>query len=192
MRDARFQARLEEEWKNRRKTNPRYSLRAFASFLGTDHSTLSQILRGTRRIPITRLRSWAKKLDIDEAHTAVYIAAEHSPDAPTIERQNQLRHWTAEAMAVANEPAHWHIVRMSRMPDFRADCRWIAQRIGVSVDEVNMALSRLLRLRLLEVRASGEWKELTGLRRLTEREFRRLALERVRQKAAEARVKLLM
>lgn len=192
MREAGFVARLQEEWKTRRKNNPRYSLRAFASFLGTDHSTLSQILRGARRIPVARLRSWAAKLGMDAAQAAVYVAAEHAPDAQTIERQNQLRHWTAEAMAVANEPAHWHIVRLSRAPEFRPDCRWIADQIGVSVDAVNMALSRLLRLRLLEVIASGEWKDLTGLRKLTEREFRKLALARVRQKAAEARLKLVI
>jgi hypothetical protein len=43
--------------------NARYSLPAFAAFLGTDHSTLQQILRGTRRAP------------------AGYIAKEHVPDA---------------------------------------------------------------------------------------------------------------
>jgi transcriptional regulator with XRE-family HTH domain len=192
MREAGFVARLQEEWETRRKKNPRYSLRAFASFLGTDHSTLSQILRGARRIPVARLRSWARKLGIDAAQAAVYVAAEHAPDARTVERQNQLRHWTAEALAVANEPAHWHIVRLSRTPEFRPDCRWIADQIGGSVDAVNMALSRLLRLRLLQVIASGEWKDLTGLRKLTEREFRKLALARVRQKAAEARLKLVI
>jgi hypothetical protein len=58
-------------------------------------------------------------------------------------------------------------------------------QIGESVHTVNLALSRLLRLRLLEVSTTGEWKDRTGLRRLTEREFRKLALMRVRQSATE-------
>ena len=76
------------------------------------------------------------------------------------------------------------------MKTFRADCRWIALQIGAEVDEVNMAFSRLLRLGLLEVRSAGTWREMTGLKSPTEKEFRKLALARVREKAAEAHVKL--
>jgi hypothetical protein len=38
------------EFARRRKDNPRYSLRAFAAALKTDHSTLSQIIRGRRTL----------------------------------------------------------------------------------------------------------------------------------------------
>ena len=103
-----FRERLQREFENRKKKNPRYSLRALAAFLGADHSTLSQILRGERRVPVSRIRSWAGKLGIGSDEAAVYIAAEHAPDAPTAARQHHLRQWTAEAMSVVNEPVHWH------------------------------------------------------------------------------------
>jgi hypothetical protein len=45
----RFRDRLEAEFQARRAKNARYSLRAFARFLHGEHSTLSQILRGSRR-----------------------------------------------------------------------------------------------------------------------------------------------
>ena len=60
-----FRARLEQELRDRHASNPRYSLRAFAAFLGTDHSTLSQILRGKRRAPAAQIRKWTKKLGLD-------------------------------------------------------------------------------------------------------------------------------
>jgi len=110
---------------------------------------------------------------------AVYLAAEHVSETSTAERQNQLRHWTAEAMAVVSQRIHWDILRLSRAPGFRADCGWIAGKSGVSVDEVNLALTRLLRLGLL----NGNWKDATGAQALTEAAFRRLALSRVRQMA---------
>jgi hypothetical protein len=53
---------------------------------------------------------------------------------------------------------------------------------------VNVALSRLLRLGLLEAVSTREWKDLTGA--ATERSFRKLALQRVREKAAENQVRL--
>jgi hypothetical protein len=49
---------------------------------------------------------------------------------------------------------------------------------------VNLALSRLLRLRLLEVNEDGKWKDATGLPELTEKEFRKLALKRARKLGA--------
>ena len=181
-----FRDKLEQEFEGRRSRNPRYSLRAFAAFLETDHSTLSQILRGSRRVPGRRIRAWGSKLGLSPEETTVYIAAEHVPDSAAARRQTQLRHWTAEALSIVTEPVHWEIVRLSRTPEFRADCRWIARQAGVDVDQVNLALSRLLRLGLLEAREHGAWKDTTGLRSLTERDFRRLALARVREKGRSA------
>ncbi len=180
-----FREKLESEFAARRAKNPRHSLRAFAAFLGADHSTLAQILRGSRRAPAAQIRAWSRKLGLSQEEAAVYIAAEHVPDDATAQRQHQLRHWTAEALGVVTERAHWEIVRLSRSDGFQPDCRWIAQQTQLTVDQVNVALSRLLRLRLLEIGAAGKWKDLTGIPALTERQFRKLALARIRQMAKE-------
>jgi transcriptional regulator with XRE-family HTH domain len=185
----RFRHRLGLEFRHRRAKNAQYSLRAFAAFLGTDHSTLSQILKGNRRVPLTHIRGWARKLGLPREEAAVYVAAEHIPDSPDNERQAQMMHWTAEAQSVVSEPAHWEILRLLRVPGFRADSRWLAKEIGVDVDQINLAISRLLRLGLLEA-DSGKWRDGTGLRSLTESQFRKLALDRVREKAAEFHIKL--
>src|SRR5436305_933309 len=186
----RFRDRLQSEFEMRRKNNPRHSLRAFAAFLGTDHSSLSQILNSRRPAPAGRMRAWAQKLGISPEEAAVYIAAEHVPGPATAERQNQLRHWTAEAAAIVSEPAHWQILRLLRTPEFRPDCRWIAEQAGVTVDAVNIAFTRLLGLRLVEAGPGGEWKDLIGIPHLTERQFRKLALSRIRHKAAEFHIEL--
>jgi hypothetical protein len=51
----------------------------------------------------------------------------------------------------------------------------LPREAGLAVDQVNMALARLLRLRLLE----------GGVSTFTERQFRKLALARVREKSKE-------
>lgn len=179
----RFRDRLRHEFESRREKNPRYSLRAMAALLDTDHSTLAQILRGSRRVPANRISVWSRKLKISSEEAAAYTAAEHAPDAQTAQRQHQLRHWTAEAMAITSDPAHWQLLRLCRDRNFHADSRWIAERIGVSVDTVNIALSRLLRLGLLEIDSADQWKDSTGLPRITGSEFRKLALARVRKES---------
>src|SRR4051812_37985765 len=167
-----FRERLLEEFALRRAKNARYSLRAFAAFLGTDHSSLGRILRGARCAPQASIRSWARKLGMTSEEASLYIAAGHVPDEASARRQHQLRHWTAEALAIVREPAHWEIVRLSRTPEFRSDCCWIAEQAGLTVDQINVALSRLLRLGLLADGPSGAWVDLTGSRTLTERQFR--------------------
>jgi hypothetical protein len=173
------------EFESRRKRNSRYSIRAFAAFLRTDHSTLSQILRGARRVPMNRIGAWAEKLSIGGEEVTFYAAAESGPDPVAHARHEQLRHWTAEAASIMREPIHLRILNLSRRPNFRADCRWIAGQLDVNVDEVNIAFSRLLRLRLISAIDQNTWTDLTGIPELTEREFLGMALARVRESALE-------
>jgi transcriptional regulator with XRE-family HTH domain len=176
-----FRERLNFEFGKRKQDCPNYSLRAFANLLGMDHSTLSQILRGYRRATVSQIRAAGKILGLSPEEITVYLAAEHVPDAGTAARQDQLRQWTAEAVAILSERVHWEILRLCREPKFRADCRWIAGKAEVTVDAVNIALTRLLRLRLID----GSWKDLTGAKARTASAFRKLALSRVQEKAAE-------
>jgi transcriptional regulator with XRE-family HTH domain len=183
-----FREHLRREFARRRAKNARYSLRAFAAFLGADHSTLSQILRSKRRISEARIRGWSAKLGLDKEEVSVYLAASQLPDVATRARQEHLWHWTADAMSVVTDRVHWQMLQMAAAPGFRADCRWIAERTGASVDRVNLALATLLRLRLLKVTAAGAWQESTGLAPLTEHGFRRMALARVREYARSYRL----
>ena len=184
-----FSERLQIEFDARKAKNPRYSLRAFAASIGAEHSTVSQILRGTRPVPTATIRAWALKLGMLPEEAAIYVAASHAATPEGSRRAQQLLHWTAEALAVMNEPVHFAILQITRDPDFKPDVRWISRQTGASIDQVNTALTRLLRLQLLEM-ASGQWKDLTGFKELTERKVRKLALERVRQAAAEHGINL--
>ena len=52
---------------------------------------------------------------------------------------------------------------------------------GFTADEVNIAVSRLLRLGLIEMHRD-RWRDLTGLAELNPEKFRKLALAKVREK----------
>jgi transcriptional regulator with XRE-family HTH domain len=178
-----FASRIKSEFRIRRTRNPRYSLRAFAIFLGTDHSTLSQIICGKRPMPAARIRTWGKKLGLEPEEVLAYAAVEQVLDSRSAALQHQLTQWTTEAMSILAQPIHWQMLHLSREPEFRADSRYVAAKLGVSTDEVNVALSRLLRLRLLKASSDGVWSDATGLPTLNEASFRRLALARVREQA---------
>lgn len=141
---TKFAQTLFDEFESRRLRNPRYSLRAFAKFLKTDHSSLAQILRGTRRVPSKHIREWSAALQFEAEESMVYSAMESMPTSELAARHERLKHWTSEASAITANKLHWQILKLSREHDFAPDTRWIAKRTGCNVDEVNIALARLL------------------------------------------------
>ena len=127
-----FRAVLTAELERRRAANSRYSLRSFARDLSVHHSTLSQILRGKRRVTGRSVRAFGRRLRLA---------------APAI----------AELCALENESA---VLSTLDRPNFQADSRWVASVAGIPLDEVNVALQRLLRKRIVTMTARARWERL--------------------------------
>ena len=123
---------LETEFERRRAANPRYPLRSFARDLSVDHSTLSQILRGTRRLTGRSVRAFGRRLRLPAPHIA-------------------------ELCALENESA---VLSALDRPNFQADSRWVASMVGIPLDEVNVTLQRLLRKRIVTMAERARWERL--------------------------------
>jgi hypothetical protein len=123
---------LQTELARRRAGNPRYSLRSFARDLSVDHSTLSQILRGRRRLTGRSVRAFGRRLRLQAPHIA-------------------------ELCALENESA---VLSALERPNFQADSRWVASMVGIPLDEVNVTLQRLLRKRIVAMTARARWERL--------------------------------
>jgi len=124
-----FRDLLQAEFDRRRSGNRRYSLRAFSRSLAIDHSALSQMLRGRRRITARNVRALGSRLRLGAADIAEQCALEH------------------EAAVLAT----------FRRPGFRADSRWVAAVAGIPLDQVNIALQRMLRKGMMTMRARATW-----------------------------------
>jgi transcriptional regulator with XRE-family HTH domain len=124
-----FRIVLHAEFERRRAANSRYSLRSFARDLSVDHSTLSQILRGKRRLTGRNVRALGQRLRLG---------------APDI----------AELCALENESA---VLSALDRPNFQADSRWVASMAGIPLDEVNVTLQRLVRKRIVTMAARARW-----------------------------------
>ena len=125
-----FRTVLQTELDRRQAANARYSLRAFARALAIDHSALSQILRGKRRVTARKVRALGPRLHLSAAAIAEHCAIEHE-----------------SAVIAALE-----------RPGFRADSRWVASIAGIPLDEVNVTLQRLLRKRVVTMSSSTRWE----------------------------------
>ena len=95
-----------------------------------------------------------------------YLAHEEQSGAGVVSRE--IRFLTMETVALLSDSSHRTILEMTSMEGFVPDTRWIARALDLSVDEVNMALSRLTRLGLLEMAAPDRWIDRSGpARRMT-------------------------
>jgi len=124
-----FREALHAELAARRRRNARYSLRAFARFLGTDHSTLSQILRSRRSLSAHMVARFGRRLGLSAAFVAEAC-------------QQQI----AES-----------VLRLARTKSFRPNSRWIATRTGLPLDSVNSALDHLIRHGDLVMESPERW-----------------------------------
>lgn len=120
---------LAAEFAQRRGRNVRYSLRAFARDLGTDHATLSQVMRGRRVLSPRMAQKFGRRLQLPESDI-LEACEQHNAEA---------------------------ILRLGQTSAFRPNSRWIATRTGLPLDGVNAALARLIHERRLVMQTKHKW-----------------------------------
>jgi len=146
---------LQRELLSRCEKNPQYSLRSFAKSLQMDPSTLSQIIRGKRSIT----PSMHQKLGLSLGMTPQQLKRlENKARTKTSQAKQDLRELSLEYFAVMSDWYHDAILELVRLPHFRAEPKWIAKVLGITVSEVNIAVERLQKLEFLVVHEDGRWE----------------------------------
>ena len=108
-------------------------MRAFARSLSLHHTTVLRLVNGKRRASRPLLIRLGRQLRLSPGELA----------------RLQLEEIAARVLAVAHAP------------DFRADCRWIAIKTGVELDDVNRALHLLIHERKLAMSSAASWTVIT-------------------------------
>src|SRR5262249_55949193 len=86
---------------------------------------------------------------------------------------------TMETVALLSDGSHRAILELTALEEFVPDARWIARTLDLTVDEVNMALSRLTRLGLLEMVEPNRWIDRSGARTVGNDGFSRRVINRL-------------
>jgi len=145
---------LLEELNRRTRSNPRYSVRAFARQLKLSPGELSEILRGVRKLSFKKAILVARALGLGAGETQHLVELVHLQDAaaspvgpaPTpAERQ-----LTLDVFRVVSDWYCFAILNLADTEGFKFNAHWIAKRLGISPTEAGVALERLERVGLLE------------------------------------------
>jgi uncharacterized protein (TIGR02147 family) len=80
---------------------------------------------------------------------------------------------------------HFAILELIRVQGFKTDSRWIAKTLGIGVEEVNVALQRLLRLGILEMSGRHRWIDQSGDAEFTSAALTEAARNQINQELYE-------
>jgi uncharacterized protein (TIGR02147 family) len=144
---------LKEELARRTRTNPSYSLRAFARHLGLSSGELSEILRGKRKLSLKATQKISRALGLNATETKHLGYLVQRENAGTESDPKTILSTKSLSLDMFNILSDWYcfgILNLSECDGFRWDVKWLAKRLGISMNDVSVALERLERVGLLE------------------------------------------
>jgi uncharacterized protein (TIGR02147 family) len=135
---------IQQEFIERSRKNPAYSLRAFAKYLEIDQSYLSKLLKGQRPITKNLVESIVPKLGIKQRNIEMLFTKKKVQMA-------DFALLTDDQFELLSEWQHFAIVELAKTKGFVFNSTKIAQRLGLHVEEVRSSIARLERLGLIEI-----------------------------------------
>ena len=157
-----FSDYLKEEFVRRCRDNSSYSLRAFASQLEVNHSTLSRILNGKRKATPTLIRKLSEKVGLGPLDAENFISSTTRQSELTEQLKN-VRQLEQDTFEVISEWYHFALLEIIRIPDEPHSIKNFSHRLNLRPIEVELAMDRMQRLDLICWNPTTEkWEDLTG------------------------------
>jgi plasmid maintenance system antidote protein VapI len=183
-----FRHFLQDELALRCQRNSSYSLRSFAKLLDISPSALSALLNAKR--PITHkmkerlgLNLGLSLSEIKNLKSNPHGNTKLGTDSIDGESFHQV---TIDMFTIISEPYHYALLELTKTEGFSWESRWLAQRLKITVSEINIAIERLERVGLLERDNDGKLFDSTkgfstdireGLSSQAQRQFQKRSLE---------------
>jgi len=147
---------LSEELAKRQKANPRYSLRAFARHVGLSPGELSELLNGKRKLSVKSAVRVAKALSLNstESKHLLYLAQLDRGDGldilPGETAAKTREEVSADLFELVSDWVCFAVLNLGDCAGFSWKPSFIAKRLGVTVQHVQLALDRLERVGLVK------------------------------------------
>lgn len=168
-----YQELLREQYIQKRKKNPQFSLRAFAKQLGLTPGGMSRLMNGKMELSVNRAMEISEKLGLTEEETDTFINLVQLSKAKTNSSKEQILKKIEKLQGV---PIHdlsvdhfkliseWYpmaILRITAEPKMSRTISGIAKALGITNAEVSQTVERLKRLELIEEDEKGNFTRAT-------------------------------
>ncbi len=198
---------LQKELTARCEQNPRYSLRAFARDLQLSPSRLSEILNSKQGLSRKAAHKIAGILGYGEKESLLFcdlVSVKHARSPKEREtahirllktsiekQQDEVFHLQLDAFKIISDWYHLAILELLKCSSFKSDTKWMARRLGIPLIQVELAIERLLRVKLLK-KQDGHYLAVQqdgwvpgGIPSASIRKFHRQVLEKAIQAMSE-------
>ena len=151
-----------DELARRCRTNPRYSMRAFARSLKLSHSLLSMILSHKRALSKSAARKIVAALELNPELARDALARVGKARAAAEKMQEAAKTFREVDLDFFSIIADWYsyaILSLLELPNAKFDRHWISRRLNITVTEAKLAMDRLQRVGLLAEDKDGRWRQ---------------------------------
>ena len=153
--------KIKEDLSHKQRLNPHYSLRAYARDLGIHSSTLSQILKGKRPLPLKNSVEIVKKLGLGPKERTLFLESLYKTktnlDDIKIDNNDDDRFMLDESYfkAIA-EWEHYAIISLFDIECFEPSVNEISRRLGITENRTDVVLNNLLMCGLIKHDGEGK------------------------------------
>jgi len=146
-----FRMWLQKEFTDRCRRNPSFSLRAFAKLIGMEASSVSQLMAGKRNASHKVIGKICDRLSVPPEIRHQFLASSNRPQSKS-DSVPDYRQIAADAFAVIADWYHYAILELTHTENFNSSPKWIADKLGISIIQASVAIERLERLELIEIK----------------------------------------
>ncbi|MEA9358140.1 TIGR02147 family protein [Bacteriovorax sp. PP10] len=176
---------INQELSNKLENNPKYSLRAYANYLGISPASLSRILSGQTKVTPKIFKVIGDKLNLGPSQMTQMLSSLQLKKIQGNIRNVEHRGMSAIEMEKFNLIADWYhyaILHMCSLEDFNKDPKWIAKRLGIKdVTLIKQAITRLLENKLMGIDEEDNYYRVDEFTAILDYSFSSIAM-RERQK----------
>ncbi|MES2801164.1 MAG: TIGR02147 family protein [Bdellovibrionota bacterium] len=139
------------EFKDRKKRNPLYSLRAFAKFLELSPAQLSQVMNGKRPLTAKAVKKIASKLGYSPKKIEKMLI-DSLRESNSLDKKTDKLNLEEDKFRTISDWYHLSMLSLIRLAEVKSDPRWIANKLGISVQQVSDSIKRLERLNIISTK----------------------------------------
>ena len=129
--------KIQNDFLSKKRKNPSYSLRAYARFLEIDHSSLSSILRGKRKLPLMYLSTFFVKLRLSPIEKKIF--EESVKNNPTSLKELSKKKVLDFEKVISDEThyriiaewEHYAILTLIQSETHESKISWFAKRLAI-------------------------------------------------------------
>jgi uncharacterized protein (TIGR02147 family) len=154
---------LKLDFSNRREANPRFSQRAYAQVLGVSSGRLTEILSGKSPITVGKAQSIMHKLELPESDQKEFLRLVEREivnrgDGRRKTRISTERRLKEEDFKIISDWEYFTLMSLIEMSTFKSDTKWIAKKMGISVERCEEVIAHLQQHDLITIDSNGDFK----------------------------------